>query len=433
MKRFSLFLLIVLLTTNFTKYTLEAKNILNTPESEPIKKEEVTIDLKVIDGWVDLGNHLKMDEMGIYQGMINNNSVIVYEDFKDHLFLNGLYKNTEVKFKKGSPRIKINDVEKYFKLKHKEEDTFVILKENDSNKSCVRGLNQKEVIKKLEGMTQPIDNSIITENPGQMPGAPREYRNGYHEGFDWYSGAIGREINENTNVYPMYEGKIVKIDHEYEELDYDIREEMLAEAQDLNRTPQKTLDMLRGRQVWIESDNNVLVRYAHLSSVNEDLQVGDVVGVETKIGTTGNSGTSQGALETDGDIHLHTDILVCGLNFWQYGDIDELVGELVVLYKNELEENKITRDPVEDFIQEEENNVEQDMQEIDSLENQEEEEVYHHDLEVEQTPPLNQDQKTDNQTTEDEQVEQQETEEDETDEMEDDFDENEVEQIESVG
>lgn len=347
MKRLSLFLLIVLLTSNVAKYTLEAK-VLIEPPKELKEENERLVSLETSGEWVNIGKELGMDDQGLHKGTINNSSLVIYEDFEDHLFLNGAYTEAELKFKEDdSPQMKIQDVEKHFNLKHKENDNFVVLKEGDKNKACDVKMNKEKVIERLRGMSQPIDNAVITENPGQMPGAPREYRNGYHEGFDWYPGAIGREIDENTNVYPMYEGKIVKIDHNFEELDYEEREELLDEAIELNRTPQQTLDLVRGRQIWIESENNVLVRYAHLSSVNEDLKVGDEVDVETNLGTTGNSGTSEGSLNTKNDIHLHTDILVCGVNFWQYGDIDDLVQSLVELYKEELSENQILRDEVE--------------------------------------------------------------------------------------
>ena len=99
------------------------------------------------------------------------------------------------------------------------------------------------------------------------------------------------------------------------------------------RKYQKNLDLLRGRQVWIQSDNGVLVRYAHLSSVNETLNVGDKVQLKSNLGTTGNSGTGNGALNTEEDVHLHTDIIVCGKNFWEYGKIEEMNEKAIKIFE----------------------------------------------------------------------------------------------------
>jgi murein DD-endopeptidase MepM/ murein hydrolase activator NlpD len=62
-----------------------------------------------------------------------------------------------------------------------------------------------------------------------------------------------------------------------------------------------------------------MVRYAHLSRVEEGLQVGEHVTHGDVLGYVGNSGTSFAVNnQSYGGLHLHADILVHGELFWLY-------------------------------------------------------------------------------------------------------------------
>ncbi len=141
------------------------------------------------------------------------------------------------------------------------------------------------------------DGFALPEDPELLPGSPREYRGGFHEGIDF-------PLAFGMTVVAAKAGTIVRIDTAYTE--WSVEEQLAAEdeAFHLGYTPEATLDKLRGRQVWIDHGQGVLTRYAHLDGV-EPLAVGTAVAQGTVIGRAGNSGTKAGP-------HLHVEIRVGG-------------------------------------------------------------------------------------------------------------------------
>jgi murein DD-endopeptidase MepM/ murein hydrolase activator NlpD len=144
------------------------------------------------------------------------------------------------------------------------------------------------LLKQLEPC-MPIEGSHFTSFEGQLPNAPRAYRNGYHEGFDFYDGFCGVKIEEGTPVVAIASGSVVRLDTVYEEIDPREREKLLAEAKELGGTPESTQDKLRGRQVWVDHGNGIVTRYCHLSGVVSDLPRNLAGGLV--IGYVGGSGT----------------------------------------------------------------------------------------------------------------------------------------------
>jgi len=75
-------------------------------------------------------------------------------------------------------------------------------------------------------------------------------------------------------------------------------------------TPPDVLDGYRGMQVWIEHENGVVSRYAHLGSIAPEISEGVKVVQGQAIATVGNSGTP-GSLTSDTyDVHLHLELWV---------------------------------------------------------------------------------------------------------------------------
>ncbi|HUW96025.1 MAG TPA: M23 family metallopeptidase, partial [Anaerolineae bacterium] len=95
-------------------------------------------------------------------------------------------------------------------------------------------------------------------------------------------------------------------------------EAMLAETEEVFHTPEDILDVLRGRQVWIEHDGGAVSRYCHLSAVAAGLRVGDYVNQGQMIGYVGNSGTPASYYDSGQEIHLHLEIRVGEGYFGQY-------------------------------------------------------------------------------------------------------------------
>ncbi len=169
-----------------------------------------------------------------------------------------------------------------------------------------------EMIDRLSFLESPIPGARISTRDNHLPGAPRPYRSGTHEGLDYYHGYCGVKIYTGAPVYAAAEGVVVRIDSDYRELTEEEREEILQAVNKLGFTPEIELDRLRGRQVWILHRDSIVTRYAHLEDVNEDLEVGDKVSRGDFIGTIGNSGTSADVDGTEKGAHLHFEIWVEG-------------------------------------------------------------------------------------------------------------------------
>ncbi|NLX90779.1 MAG: M23 family metallopeptidase [Firmicutes bacterium] len=165
------------------------------------------------------------------------------------------------------------------------------------------------IIEQLSFLQSPIPGALVTSRDSQLPGAPRTYRNGTHEGLDYYDGACGVPIKNGDPVYAAGEGIILRIDHEYTELTEEERSRILQVSGEQEKTPADILDKLRGRQVWIQHSGDIKTIYAHLSGV-ADLHEGDRVKAGDFIGTIGNSGTSDGVQGTSANSHLHFEIWI---------------------------------------------------------------------------------------------------------------------------
>ncbi|PYZ97833.1 peptidase M23 [Alteribacter lacisalsi] len=182
----------------------------------------------------------------------------------------------------------------------------------------------EDMIEYLSFLDYPIKGAQVSTVESHLPGAPRDYRNGYHEGIDWYDWTTEAVINTETPVYGMAEGTVVRVDHDYEEYSSpEVRDEELSITYELGFTPEYLLDRLRGQQVWVQYDNGVMNRFAHLFDIPEELKLGARINAETIIGYVGNSGTS-GAVNDDGsELHLHHDLLIYGDYFWEPFSLEE--------------------------------------------------------------------------------------------------------------
>ncbi|WP_088104948.1 M23 family metallopeptidase [Halalkalibacter urbisdiaboli] len=187
----------------------------------------------------------------------------------------------------------------------------------------------------LSFLEKPIKDATVSTIPSHLPGAPREYRNGYHEGIDWYDFASGGNINTDTPIYAMADGVVVRVDHDYVEYESpEERDKDLMLTSEIGETPEYIFDRLRGRQVWVQYPHGVMNRFAHLDSIPEDIKVGDRVNSETIIGYVGNSGTSDAVnnKETAG-LHLHQDLLIYGELFWKPLSQEEVREVLVQIWE----------------------------------------------------------------------------------------------------
>ena len=164
--------------------------------------------------------------------------------------------------------------------------------------------NSAQSYKRLWGLfALPIEGGEIPLDLELLPGAPRDYRGGIHEGIDF-------PVDAGTPVLAAASGKVVRVDVNFVDWTMEEQDGALDEALKLGYTPAATLDRIRGRQVWIDHGKGLFTRYAHLSAV-EPLVVGQQIDAGVLIGEVGSSGYPQGGP------HLHFEVRV-GDDF--YGD-----------------------------------------------------------------------------------------------------------------
>ncbi len=168
------------------------------------------------------------------------------------------------------------------------------------------------IVDKLGFLQSPIAGARILMTDGQLPGAPRAYRNGTHEGIDYYNGFAGTPIRKGTPVLAAADGKVIRIDHDYVEMSAAERAKYRRLSAEAEKTPEYILDRFRGRQVWLSHRGQVITRYAHLDTVEQSLSVGDTVEAGRQIGTVGNSGTGPAITGSGDEMHLHFEIWLNG-------------------------------------------------------------------------------------------------------------------------
>ncbi|MBK9054537.1 MAG: M23 family metallopeptidase [Chloroflexi bacterium] len=153
----------------------------------------------------------------------------------------------------------------------------------------------------LQGLFLPIANTTMAGREFQLPGAPRHYRLGVHEGMDFYK-AMG------TPVQAVAAGIIIRADQAYVEAterQFGLMRDSVFLA---GYTPPDALDFYRGRQIWLQLDNGWVAHYAHLSAIAPGLEVGNRVTAGQVLGNVGNSGSPITQQDPAADVHLHFEL-----------------------------------------------------------------------------------------------------------------------------
>lgn len=166
-----------------------------------------------------------------------------------------------------------------------------------------------QVAAALGPLTMPSDCGLPFGVAESLPNGARAYRGGVHEGIDFICGEKGR------NAVAALDGQVVVANSSYVDPTNAEREEILATAKALGRTPQWTLAMLFGRVVVIDHGirpgaGHVVTIYAHLNEIDPAIKPGRHVRAGDRLGEIGNLGTETAA--TGGtrpqSIHLHWEI-----------------------------------------------------------------------------------------------------------------------------
>ena len=139
-----------------------------------------------------------------------------------------------------------------------------------------------------------------------MPNAPRPYRNGTHQGVDFYGSDGCTQVTNSTAVVAAKAGTVVRADLDYRDL-------TAAELQKYEAAPttDEALDAFRGRQVWIDH-GGVITRYAHLGGIAAGISKGTTVSQGQLVGYVGESGTPESVTNPGTEYHLHFEVWVNG-------------------------------------------------------------------------------------------------------------------------
>jgi len=160
----------------------------------------------------------------------------------------------------------------------------------------------------LRGLQVPIEGARITSRDFQMPGAPRHYRLGVHEGLDFYSHTVGVPVNRKTLVRAVADGVVIRALVDYQPLTAAQAEAWYTLCHNVGYTPDEVLDGYRGRQVWIDHGGGLVSRYAHLGRIADGIVLGATVLQGQPIATAGNSGTPGSVDSQTYDVHLHLEL-----------------------------------------------------------------------------------------------------------------------------
>jgi murein DD-endopeptidase MepM/ murein hydrolase activator NlpD len=162
----------------------------------------------------------------------------------------------------------------------------------------------------LRGLQMPITGATLTSRDFQMPGAPRHYRLGVHEGMDFYGHTVGVTVNRQTKVRAVADGVVIRALVDYQPLTAATSAAWQERCLALGYTPDEVLDGYRGRQVWIDHGQGLVSRYAHLGSITPGIVEGVRVSQGQVIATVGNSGTPGSVTSQTYDVHLHLELWI---------------------------------------------------------------------------------------------------------------------------
>jgi murein DD-endopeptidase MepM/ murein hydrolase activator NlpD len=203
------------------------------------------------------------------------------------------------------------ELEKYIQ---KIEEAFWV----PSQKEVFLKVSAQTPLEKIErlfsGLICPIKGAKISYLDYHLPGSPRVYRSGIHQGLDFFSASSGVEIQAGTPVHAVQAGEVIRADHNYRSLSSEEIEKLhryLQKYQSHSQKPlsyEEGLDKLRGRQVWLKHPRGIISKYCHLQSIPDNLQVGEKVFQGEVIGYVGSSGTLDGALNKPYAAHLHFEL-----------------------------------------------------------------------------------------------------------------------------
>ncbi len=165
-----------------------------------------------------------------------------------------------------------------------------------------------DLLQGLRGLSVPIEGARITKRDFQLPGAPRHYRLGVHEGIDFYGNSVGVTVNRRTPVLAVADGIVVRAMVDYQPLTAAQATAWETRSRTLGYTPPDVLDGYRGMQIWVDHGEGLVSRYAHLGRIEPGIVEGVTVKQGQILASVGNSGTPGSVSSETFDVHLHLEL-----------------------------------------------------------------------------------------------------------------------------
>ncbi|MCA9837664.1 MAG: M23 family metallopeptidase [Trueperaceae bacterium] len=158
-----------------------------------------------------------------------------------------------------------------------------------------------------DGLWFPIPGAHLPEDDSYLPGSARNYRRGENQGFDFYGNDAGIPIVYGQAVIAASDATVIRADTVYTEPSQADWQALIAKV-GTDGANETDLNILRGRQVWLELPDKRILRYAHLSAIDPSIKVGETVYRGQVIAYVGNSGTDDGVAGTNRGARLHFEI-----------------------------------------------------------------------------------------------------------------------------
>lgn len=140
------------------------------------------------------------------------------------------------------------------------------------------------------GLWFPVPGARLPASDDNLPNAPRAYRHGVSQGFDFYGQDSQVPIQTGTPVVAAAAGQVIRADAAYTEMDPRAWEVLMQDVAKAGADDGE-LDKLRGRQVWLRLADGTVLRYGHLSGLQGGIRTGVTVYRGQVLGFAGNSGT----------------------------------------------------------------------------------------------------------------------------------------------
>jgi murein DD-endopeptidase MepM/ murein hydrolase activator NlpD len=165
-------------------------------------------------------------------------------------------------------------------------------------------------VTEVRGLLFPIEGACLPSNDTLMPNAVREYRDGIHEGVDFYGIDNCVSIVHGTPVRAVKEGRVIRATLDYHDLTWEELDALNERVALGGGNDPDVLDTYRGRQVWVDHGGGLVTRYAHLSGIAPGIAVGATVEAGQELGYVGDSGTPESLTAPGTEDHLHFEIRV---------------------------------------------------------------------------------------------------------------------------